>query len=297
MISLLPSVRRNAARIPRPGTPAGWMAAFVALVFFTLIPGIPEAAAQTTAAPTSAERQEYVLGGGDMVRIQVFQNPDLTVEARISEAGSISFPLLGAVRIGGLSSAQAERLITTRLRDGRFLQNPQVTLNVLQFRSQQVSVLGNVNRPGRYPLETTGMRLTEVLALAGGISSNGSDTVILVTERSGSRQRREIDVAQLFLGGDPGGDVLIHPGDSLYVHRAPVFYIYGQVQRPGSYPIERGMTLAQAIAKGGGFTLRANEKGARLHRKDASGTVQQIEPRLDDAIRADDLIYVRESLF
>ncbi len=284
---------RNAVSSFQGRWPRVWQAMFACTLAFM----IAMFASRDASAQSAPERQEYMLGGGDMVRVQVFQNADLTVEARISEAGFISFPLLGAVRIGGLSSGQAERLIATRLRDGRFLQNPQVTLNVLQFRSQQVSVLGNVNRPGRYPLESTGMRLTEVLALAGGISSTGSDSVILISERSGSRQRREVDVAQLFLGGDPSGDVLIQPGDSLYVHRAPVFYIYGQVQRPGSYPIERGMTLAQAIAKGGGFTLRANEKGARLHRKDSSGNVLQTEPRLDEAIRADDLIYVRESLF
>ena len=121
-------------------------------------------------AQAQAQRGDYLLGPGDVIRIQVFQSTDLTVEARISESGVISYPLLGVVKMAGLSPQQAENLISTRLRDGKSLQNPQVTLNVLEIRSQQVSVLGNVNKPGRYPLETTGMRLSEMLSMAGGVT-------------------------------------------------------------------------------------------------------------------------------
>ena len=240
---------------------------------------------------------DYPLGAGDVIKVQVFQSPDLSVEARVSEGGYISYPLLGAVRIGGLSPSQAERLIASRLRDGNFLQNPQVTLNVVQFRSQQVSVLGNVGKPGRYPLETTGMRLSEVLAMAGGVAASGSDTVILISQRDGRPERTEIDVAEMFLAGQTSKDVAIRAGDTIYVHRAPVYYIYGQVQRPGNYQIERSMTVAQAIAKGGGVTLRGTDKGVRVQRRDAAGTIQTLEPKLEDPVKPDDLIFVRESLF
>ena len=106
-------------------------------------------------AVIAQERVDYRIGAGDVVRVQVFQNQDLTVEARVSESGVISYPLLGVIKLGGLSPTDAERLIARRLKRGNFLQNPQVTLNVLQFRSQQVSVLGNVTNPGRFALETT----------------------------------------------------------------------------------------------------------------------------------------------
>ena len=248
-------------------------------------------------AQSATERTDYPLGAGDVVKIQVFQAPDLAVEARVSEAGIISYPLLGAIRIGGLSPTQAERLIASRLRDGNFLQTPQVTLNVVQFRSQQVSVLGNVNRPGRYPLETTGMRLSEVLAMAGGIAQSGADIVILMGERQGKALREEIDLAEMFLANLPAKDLPIRAGDTVYVHRAPQFYVYGQVQRPGNYQLERGMTVAQAIAKGGGLTLRGTDKAVRLQRRDAAGVVQTSEPKLEDPVRPDDLIFVRESLF
>jgi polysaccharide biosynthesis/export protein len=284
--------------------------AFAALVALSLAFALPEAKAQAkpaaapaTAAEAAARRQseatrdDYRLGAGDIVRIQVFQNPELTVEARLSEAGNISYPLLGAVRLGGLSATQAEQLIANRLRSGQFVQNPQVTVNVLTFRSQQVSVLGNINRPGRYPLETTGMRLSEVLSLAGGISETGADEVVLITVRDGRPTRLEIDIVDMFASGDLEMDPTMQAGDVVFVNRAPNYFIYGQVTRPGMYTLERGMTLAQAIAKGGGLTLRGTDRGVRVHRRFGNRQVQVLEPRLDDPVMQNDLIFVRESVF
>ncbi len=243
------------------------------------------------------QRVDYVLGAGDVIRVQVFQNNDLTVEARVSESGVISYPLLGVIKIGGLSPTDAERLIARRLREGNFLQNPQVTLNVLQFRSQQVSVLGNVTKPGRYPLETTGMRMSEVLSMAGGVAAGGADEVVLMTRRNGQIERIEIDLVDMFASGDLSKDLPLAAGDVIYVNRASVFYVYGQVNRPGMYTMERGMTVAQAIAKGGGLTLRGTDKAVRVHRRYGNRSVQVVEPKLDDPIKPDDLIFVRESIF
>ena len=235
-------------------------------------------------AVAQTARSDYLLGPGDVLRIQVFQSQDLTVEARISESGVISYPL-------------AENLIATRLREGRFLQNPQVTLNVLQFRSQQVSVLGNVANPGRYPLETTGMRLSEILSVAGGVNETGSNNVLLMTTRNGRPQRLEIDLVEMFSTGDLSKDVVLQAGDTIFVNKAPNYYVYGQVQRPGQYVLDRGMTVAQAVAKGGGLTLRGTDRGIRLHRRVGDRNIQVLEPKLDDPIRPDDLIFVRESIF
>lgn len=244
-----------------------------------------------------AQSQDYVLGPGDQIKIQVFQNKDLEIEARISEAGMISFPLVGVLKVGGMSPTDVERLISRRLKEGNFLQNPQVTVNVLQFRSQQVAVLGHVNKPGRYPLETTGMRLSEVLSMAGGVMTTGADEIVLMTARDGRMQRMEIDLVDLFTVGDLTKDIAMRGGDVVFVNRAPNFYIYGQVQRPGFYPLERGMTVAQAIAKGGGLTLRGTDKGIRVHRRYGGRSVQVLEPKLDDPLKPDDLVFVRESVF
>lgn len=252
-----------------------------------------------TAMPAAAQGgapAEYRLGAGDVVRISVYQMPDLQLEARLSEAGVISYPLLGSVKLGGLSVPEAEKTIADGLRDGNFVKQPQVSLLVTQVRGNQASVLGQVNRPGRYPIESTGLHLTELLAMAGGVASNGADTVTLVGTRDGKATRQIVDLPALFRGG-AGDDPLILNGDAVYVERAPIVYIYGEVQRPGAMRLERGMTLLQALAAGGGLTQRGTEKGIRVHRKNAQGETQVLTPAMDDHMQEGDVVFVRESLF
>lgn len=240
---------------------------------------------------------EYLLGPGDIIRIQVFQNPDLTLETRVAESGAITYPLIGAVKIGGIPVAEAEKRIARQLKDGGFVQQPQVTIVLVQNRGNQVSVLGQVNRPGRFPLETTNTRLTEMLAIAGGITSTGADTVIIVGQRGGQSFRREVDIAGLFLGKGMEDDMIVAGGDVIYVHRAPTFYVYGEVQRPGSYRVERNMTMMQALAQGGGPTVRGTENRLRLHRRSADGAIVKSAPALTDPIQPDDVLYIHESIF
>jgi polysaccharide biosynthesis/export protein len=240
---------------------------------------------------------EYRLGAGDVVRISVYQNPDLTLETRIGEAGNISYPLLGGVKIGGMTVSLAEKTLSDGLRNGNFVKQPQVSVMVLQVRGHQVSVLGQVNRPGRYPLEVADMRLSDMLAVAGGVAATGADGVTLVGTRQGRPYRKEIDLPSMFRGDNRDGDLLLENGDVIYVERSPLAYIYGEVQRPGPMRLERGMTLMQALATGGGLTQRGTEKGIRIHRKGSDGKVQVIQPAMDDALREGDVVFVRESLF
>ena len=243
------------------------------------------------------DKLDYPLGAGDAIRVQVFQNPDLTIEARVSENGSISYPLIGAVELGGLSIAAAEGKIAKALKDGGFVQQPQVNIVLVQVRGNQIAVLGQVNRPGRFPLETLTTRASDMLAAAGGVTAAGGDVVILTGVRDGKPFRKEIDIPSLFLGKSSEADVVLSGGDTIYVPRAPVFYIYGEAQRPGSYRIERGMTVMQALAQGGGPTVRGIGTRLRLHRKTASGDIEELSPALTDAVQVDDVIYVNESIF
>lgn len=248
-------------------------------------------------AAGAADAREYVLGSGDIIRVTVFQNPDLTVETRVTENGSITYPLIGGVNVGGLTLPAAEKLIADKLRDGGFVLKPQVNVLLLQIRGNQVSVLGMVNRPGRYPIEIANTRVTDMLATAGGAAINGADVVTLVGARNGQPFRAEIDVPSLFQPDGINADIPVMGGDILYIHRAPVFYIYGEVNRPGSYRLERGMTVMQALAQGGGITLRGTDKRLKLHRRNAAGVVEAIEPDMSMTLQSDDVVYVRESLF
>ena len=249
-------------------------------------------------AQTHAQaKPDYPLGAGDAIRVQVFQNPDLTIETRVSENGSISYPLIGAVELGGLSIAVAEKKIADALQKGGFIQKPQVNIVLTQIRGNQVAVLGQVNRPGRFPLETANTRLSDMLANAGGATAGGDDIAIVTGVRNGQSFRKQIDIPSIFLGEKMQDDIVLQGGDSIYVHRAPVFYIYGETQRPGAFRIERSMTVMQALAQGGGPTARGSEKRLRLHRKAADGNIQPIEPQLTDPVLPNDVIYVKESIF
>jgi polysaccharide export outer membrane protein len=136
-----------------------------------------------------------------------------------------------------------------------------------------------------------------MLANAGGATVNGDDIVIVVGTRNGKLFRKQIDIPSIFLDDKLQDNIVVQGGDSIYVHRAPVFYIYGEAQRPGAYRIERDMTVMQALAQGGGPTARGSEKRLRLHRKAPDGSIQLIEPQWTDAVLPNDVIYVKESLF
>lgn len=266
----------------------------VAAVFLCSVSPLTQAQAASSTAPVA---NEYKLGSGDVIRISVYQNPDLTLETRVTEAGLVTYPLLGTIRLGGLGVTAAEKLITDGLRNGNFVKQPQVTIVVEQVRGNQASVLGQVNRPGRFPLEVADMRLTDLLATAGGTSPIGSDLVVLSGTRNGAAYRVEVDLPTLFGPGGRDKDVLVQNGDTLWVDRQPLIFIYGEVQRPGSTRLERGMTVLQALATGGGLTLRGTERGIRVHRKGADGKVQVLQPKMDDTLLEGDVVFVQESLF
>ncbi|MEW6514338.1 MAG: polysaccharide export protein EpsE [Pseudomonadota bacterium] len=246
----------------------------------------------------AAEGPDYLIGAGDIIRVNVFQNPELSLETRVGETGTISYPLIGAIPVGGLAIPAAERKIADMLREGGFVVQPQVNIMLMQVRGSQVAVLGQVGRPGRFPLEMANTKLTDMLATAGGIAPGGADTLVLTGVRAGKPMRMEIDVPTMLLNGNFEQDILLQGGDIIYVHRAPMFYIYGEIQRPGSYRVERDMTLRHALAQAGGISLRGTERGLRLYRRDAQGRmVLQEDPNHDTSVRADDVIYIRESLF
>ncbi|NYE62165.1 polysaccharide export outer membrane protein [Duganella sp. 1224] len=238
---------------------------------------------------------EAPLGAGDVVRISVYNNPDLTTETRVSESGTITFPLIGQVSVNNLEPAAAEKKIAALLESGGYIKKAQVNLLVTTMQSQQVSVLGQVNRPGRFPVDSQ-RTVLDMLALAGGISADGADTVSLIRKRDGATTKETVDVIAL-ARGDAGREYQLAANDVIYVERAPRFYIYGEVQRPGAFRLERAMTVLQALATGGGLTQRGTERGLRIKRRDAAGKLQIIDAQHDDLLQPDDVVYVKESLF
>ena len=239
----------------------------------------------------------YVLVPGDILKVAVFKNPDLSVDVRISEAGTISYPLVGSVPLSGLTLPQAEQKIAQLLREGGFVVNPQVNILLNQAYGNLVSVIGEVNHAGRYSTEAAGGHFSGMLAAAGGIATTGGDAVIVTGTRNGKPFRREFDVVKMSMASGGNEDLELSGGDTVYVNRAPMFYIYGQVQKPGQYRLERGMTVIQALASGGGLTGKGTQRGIVHHRRDAGGKVKEEGVSLDDDVQDQDVIYVKESLF
>lgn len=269
-----------------------------------LVSGNPSGNPSGNASGDPSTASDYRIGAGDGLRIVVYQNPDLSLEQRVQDDGHLTYPLLGALPVQGLTVRQLEQRIEQGLRDGGYLRQPQVVILLAQVRAHQISVLGQVQRPGRYPLDQPGLRLTELLAQAGGLTATGAERIILTGRREGRAWRHEVDLPALFTPqASPQDDLLVHSGDVVFVDRAPLVYVYGEVQRPGALRLERGMTVLQALAAGGGPTLRGTVRGLRLTRHaspdDASarpGPRTRV-PSLHDRLEPGDVLHVPESLF
>jgi polysaccharide export outer membrane protein len=257
-------------------------------------PPVDAAQASDAEAPSP---NEYRLGPGDVVKISVYNNQDLTTETEISQNGKVSFPLIGEVTLGGLTKAQAEKAISQRLDKGGFVPKAYVNLLISQYRSRQVSVIGEVNKPGKYSIDKM-VSLTDLLAMAGGITPKGSSVIsIIKKDENGKAAQYQLDVKNVFTGGDLSKNVRIDSDDIIYVPPLPVFYIYGEVRQPGSYPLTADMTVRQALSVGGGLTVRGTERGIKVERKGSDGKPKTYGATLTDKLRADDVVYVPESWF
>jgi polysaccharide export outer membrane protein len=246
--------------------------------------------------PVFAE-QPYLIVPGDILKITVFKNADLSLDVRVSEAGSIAYPLVGAVAVSGLTLPAAEKKIEQLLQERGFVVNPQVNILLTESYGDLVSVIGEVNKAGRYSVETAGGHVSGMLAAAGGVTGNGGYLISITGTRGGKPFHRDVDVAKTSTTGNAADDIEVYGGDTIFVRRAPLFYIYGQVQKPGQYPLETGMTVMQALATGGGTTGKGTQRGIVRHRRDASGKVKEESVALDDDVQDKDVIYVKESLF
>lgn len=246
--------------------------------------------------PLLSDASDAPLGPGDVLKISVLNNPDLSLETKIDDSGNITYPLIGTVALGGLPPPAAEKKISDMLINGSFLKKAEVHILVTLLQSQQVSVLGQVNKPGRYPIDGK-HNVTDVLAEAGGITPDGGDTATIVRVRDGKTSKDTIDLAAMMRSGDMKKDIELVGGDTIYVDRAPKFYIYGEVQHPGGYRLERNMTVLQALSVGGGLSPRGTERGIRIKRRDSHGDMQIYDAKHDDLLQVDDIVYVKESWF
>jgi len=245
-----------------------------------------------------------VLSPGDVVRITVYGHSDLETTTRISQEGRITFPLIGDMLIGGKTTSQSERDISQLLGDGGFVKNAQVNIFVEQ-RSEavgkSVTILGHVQRSGRYPLQDDskdGVRtLVDLLASAGGTTNTAADYLFILRTQAEERRKIRVDLVGLLREANLDLDIFLNDSDVIILPEMDVFYIYGQVSKPGRYRLERNMTVMQALSVASGVTDRGSESGVLLNRRASNGDTKTLKTDLDDELKPDDVLYVKDSFF
>jgi polysaccharide export outer membrane protein len=257
--------------------------------WLTLFLWLLSAGIQGVAAPAGSTA-DYRLGSGDLLHITVSGYSEMITDVRVSQTGNITYPFIGEVQVANLSTQELEGIIAKKLNDGGFIKQPQVTVLVSEYQGQKISVMGQVVRPGQYPL-TSSEKVLDLLAAAGGaVPAIAADQATLL-RKDGSKI--VIDLQSLF-DGDPRQNPVVNGGDTIYVPRAPQFYIYGEVQKPGMYRLERNMTVSRAISTGGGLTAKGSERRVVAKRRDANGKEHTIAVDGTTSIEPDDVIYVKQ---
>lgn len=245
---------------------------------------------------TAGQQHMSLLGAGDSVSIQVFGQPDAT-NVYVGDDGTISVPLVGNLQVAGISPVDAAARVAKALKDGGYFVDPHVTIIVTQSRSQLVSVLGEVQSSGRYPINPR-TTIVELLAQAGGVKETASDVgYVLRNDDNGHVSRYPIKLNGLTDIKDALPTPTLLGGDSLVVPRAEHYFVSGEVTTPGKYPIEPGMTVMQGIARAGGINERGSERRIQLKRLGKSGQYQVLNVKPGDPIQAEDIIRVKESIF
>ena len=254
--------------------------------------------------PAVATAQEPVLGAGDVVRVSVYGQEDLRTTSSISSDGNISFPLLGTVQLAGLTARQAESRIAAELARRNLVRDPQVTVFIERSRATEVdlvTILGNVSRPGRYPVKASSdaepVTVSSLVALAGGLTDKAGEILVLTRQVDNENRTIRIDLRELFEKGDLSRNFELLQGDIAYVPQIEEFFVYGEVRNPGVYRLRPGMTVIQALSAGGGLTARASEKGISITRVGANGQPESLKVDMNDSLQANDVVIVKEGLF
>ncbi|WP_240334204.1 polysaccharide biosynthesis/export family protein [Sphingobium estronivorans] len=246
-----------------------------------VVPAAPAAAAQATLS------DGYVLGPGDVIELSVMGRDDYRARLQLQTDGVIELPLIGNVVAANKTVLQLKEEVRNRLKSGGYFANPIVNVTIATYASRYVVVLGEVASPGIVPIDRA-YRISEILARVGGAKDNGG-TMLTITRASGEEIR--LNVKDIATGG-ADKDPLVNAGDKIFLAEAATFYVYGQVNAPGNYRIEPGMTLRMAIARSGGLTALGSEKRAKVTRDG-----HEVRVGLDDVVTDKDVIVVGQKFF
>jgi polysaccharide export outer membrane protein len=235
------------------------------------------------APPPPTQQHLVLLGPSDLVEVNVYNVPELSTKGRVSSSGDLYFPLIDNVHVDGLTPEEAQSVIEKRLEDGGFVKNPHVVLLVTDSSSSNISMLGEVNKPGPYGVLGE-RRLLDMISAAGGFTERAGGTVT-ITHRSDPGHAVSVKLPSDSSPDNPG-NVPVLAGDTIMVQRGPVFYVVGDVGRPAGFVSDTDtFTVLKALALAGGPNRTASLNGSTILRKSAQGT-QQIKIPLKQILRA-----------
>ena len=260
-------------------------------------------------APTLA--QEYVIGARDVLKVTVWGQDDLSKDYPVDPDGYVSFPLVGRVKATGLTPTAFADDLRTRL-EKDYLVNPQVLVSVKDYLSQKVHVSGEADKPGVYYLSGA-TTVRDILSRAGGLSKSAGSQVVLVraaTLRGGSGSAEPASVrleVSRVLAGDPAENLAVADGDTLVVPRGNTFFVFGEVRKPGAFPLDKDTNVLEGITLAGGFTDKAAPGRVRVIRS-TKGNQTVINVDMNDVIKRglrekaiplleNDVVVVPESFF
>jgi polysaccharide biosynthesis/export protein len=250
----------------------------VLLLGFAL-PSFGQTAGQSAGQPPVQSVESLLLGPGDLITVTVFDTPEMSQEVRVSDSGEVRLQLIGDVKVGGQTAGAAAKSIEDALISHNIMKAPQVTVKVKDFATQNVSVLGQVKNPGPYEI-TTPQTVLKVIALAGGLNED-ADRKITIQRHDQPDQRVEYYMANNAEQAVKNS-VMVNPGDTVIVPRAPIVYIMGDVGRPGGYAIatnDSKLTMLQLISMAGS-TNKTSKSNLKLIRKEADGQQKEIPVQL-----------------
>ena len=264
-----------------------------------ILAGLQQAPAPSQPAARDPVTASYVIGPQDQLSITVYDEPDLTNRYRVDDAGFISFPLISRIEAAGLTIAEFVDSLRATLANG-YIRNPQVRVDIEQYRSRSVVVTGAVRAPQKLTMTGNSMTLLEALALAGSPTADASNEVIVTRRRPNAAKPEDVEEIRVNRRdlelGRTGREVVLRDGDIVNVPTAQRFYVDGHVRNPGPFVLDPGMTVQQAIALAGGLSDRGSDRGI-LARRLVKGKMADIEVKLDDQVLAGDTIVVRQRFF
>jgi polysaccharide export outer membrane protein len=248
--------------------------------------------------PAFGVDQDYVVGEGDVLKVMVYDNPDLETIARVSGKGTILFPLVGEVAIKDMTVSEIVRIVARKLSDGYIL-DPQVSVFVEEFRSKRAIIMGEVKDPGLYELSGR-TSIMELISKAGGLTLDAGDKATIKRKNpanSGQDDLISVNLKNLMEEQATSPNVAIRDGDSVFIARAGIFYVTGHVNKPDAYKLDTETSVIKAITMAGGFSELAAQNRVRVIRH-VDGVEKVLEKvPMHMPVQPEDVIVVPESFF